>query len=73
MPHQTQPYPVGEPFVPQDIPITPDGVKVEPGTNHVPNYGRLFTPFWTEGVIMKPGSNGGRDIAGYVSITLAKK
>jgi alcohol dehydrogenase (cytochrome c) len=56
---KTQPYPIGDAFVPQDIPITPDGARLEPGTTHIPNYGRIFTPFWTEPTIMKPGSNGG--------------
>ncbi|MEO7549946.1 MAG: PQQ-binding-like beta-propeller repeat protein [Croceibacterium sp.] len=56
---KTQPYPIGEAFVPQEIDITPDGAKLEPGTNHLPNYGRIFTPFWTEPRIMRPGSNGG--------------
>jgi alcohol dehydrogenase (cytochrome c) len=56
---RTQPYPIGDAFVPQDIPITPDGARLEPGANHIPNYGRIFTPFWTEPTIMKPGSNGG--------------
>lgn len=56
---ETQPFPVGEAFVPQDIPITPDGARLEPGTTHIPNGGRIFTPFWTQPTIMKPGSNGG--------------
>lgn len=56
---KTQPYPIGQAFVPQEIPITPDGARLEPGTSHLPNYGRIFTPFWTEPTIMRPGSNGG--------------
>jgi hypothetical protein len=51
--------------VPQDIPITPDGARLEPGATHIPNHGRIFTPFWTEGTIMLC------DIAGYIATTLA--
>ncbi len=56
---KTQPYPIGEAAFPQDIMIPPEGMALEPGTNHLPNYGRIFTPFWTTPVIMRPGSNGG--------------
>jgi len=55
----TQPYPVGDSFVPQQIDITPEGARLEPGTNHVPNHGRIFTPFWTDEVTLKPSTNGG--------------
>ena len=48
----TQPYPVGDAFVPQSIPIAPEGLRLV-------NQGRVFTPFWTEGVPMKPGPAGG--------------
>jgi quinohemoprotein ethanol dehydrogenase len=55
----TQPYPVGDAIVPQQIDITPDGARLEPGTTHVPNQGRIFTPFWTDEITVKPGTMGG--------------
>jgi quinohemoprotein ethanol dehydrogenase len=49
----TQPYPVGDAFVPQSIPIPPEGFELING-------GRIFTPFWTdERVVAKPGVWGG--------------
>jgi quinohemoprotein ethanol dehydrogenase len=49
----TQPYPVGDPFIPQFIPIAPEGRRLV-------NNGRIFTPFWTdEAIIAKPGVGGG--------------
>jgi alcohol dehydrogenase (cytochrome c) len=49
----TQPYPRGDAFVPQSIPIPP-------GDMHLVNHGRIFTPFWTdEPVPIKPGVGGG--------------
>jgi quinohemoprotein ethanol dehydrogenase len=48
----TQPYPVGDPVVPHSIDIAPEGY-------HLTNGGRIFTPFWTETVLGKPGSTGG--------------
>src|SRR5690606_7025253 len=49
----TQPYPVGDAFVPQSIPIAPEGVRLV-------NQGRIFTPFWTDApVLIKPGVAGG--------------
>jgi quinohemoprotein ethanol dehydrogenase len=62
-PHQatapTQPYPVGDAIVPQEIDMTPDGAHLAPGTTELPNKGRIFTPFWTEPVMVKPGTMGG--------------
>ncbi|MCP5144382.1 MAG: PQQ-binding-like beta-propeller repeat protein [Gammaproteobacteria bacterium] len=55
----TQPYPTGDAIVPQEITITPEGARLEPGTHHVPNHGRIFTPFWTDEVTVKPGTMGG--------------
>ena len=49
---RTQPHPVGDAFVPQSIPIPPEGFRLV-------NQGRIFTPFWTEGVPAKPGQSGG--------------
>lgn len=49
----TQPYPVGDAFVPQSIPIPPEGATLV-------NEGRIFTPFWTdEPVLVRPGVAGG--------------
>ena len=49
----TQPYPVGDAFVPQSVPIAPEGIALVNG-------GRIFTPFWTDApVVMKPGVAGG--------------
>jgi alcohol dehydrogenase (cytochrome c) len=49
----TQPYPVGDAFVPQHIDIAPEGYKLI-------NEGRIFTPFWSkQDVIAKPAISGG--------------
>jgi quinohemoprotein ethanol dehydrogenase len=48
----TQPYPQGDAFVPQSIPIAPEGATLVNG-------GRIFTPFWTTPTLMKPGPPGG--------------
>jgi quinohemoprotein ethanol dehydrogenase len=48
----TQPYPVGDAFVPQSIPIPPEGYRLI-------NDGRIFTPFYTESRPIKPGPGGG--------------
>jgi alcohol dehydrogenase (cytochrome c) len=48
----TQPYPRGDAFIPQSIPIPPEGRKLV-------NEGRIFTPFWTDPVLVKPGVGGG--------------
>ncbi|MFS8607172.1 MAG: PQQ-binding-like beta-propeller repeat protein, partial [Gammaproteobacteria bacterium] len=48
----TQPYPVGDSFVPQHVDIPPEGYRLVNG-------GRIFTPFWTEPVVLKPWSLGG--------------
>ncbi|MEP7242805.1 MAG: PQQ-binding-like beta-propeller repeat protein [Gammaproteobacteria bacterium] len=55
----TQPYPVGDAVVPQEIDMIPDGVRLAPGSTELPNKGRIFTPFWTEPVSVKPGTMGG--------------
>ncbi len=49
----TQPYPVGDAFVPQSVDIQPSGFPP------LVNEGRIFTPFWTEGTVAAPGSLGG--------------
>lgn len=43
----TQPYPIGDAVVPQEIDIAPEEVGLV-------NQGRIFTPFWTELLIYKP-------------------
>ncbi len=48
----TQPYPIGDPLVPHEIDIVPEGFKLVNG-------GRIFTPFWDEPVIVKPQATGG--------------
>ncbi len=48
----TQPYPVGDAFVPQEIDIAPEGTTLV-------NKGRIFTPFWTDPIPLKPASVGG--------------
>jgi alcohol dehydrogenase (cytochrome c) len=49
----TQPYPKGDAFVPQSIPIAPEGTELV-------NQGRIFTPFWTDRPVpIKPGVGGG--------------
>ena len=55
----TQPYPVGDSIVPQQIDLIPDGARLAPGTTELPNHGRIFTPFWTQPVMAKPGTMGG--------------
>ena len=49
---RTQPYPVGDAVVPQQIDIDPFG-------HTLVNDGRIFTPFWREGVAVTPGPIGG--------------
>jgi len=48
----TQPFPVGDAFVPQSMSIAPEGFRLV-------NEGRIFTPFWTEPIVAKPGQGGG--------------
>ena len=55
----TQPYPVGDAVVPQQIDIVPEDARRLPGSSQIPNDGRIFTPFWTEPTMMKPGTMGG--------------
>lgn len=48
----TQPYPVGDPFVPHEIKMAPEGYDMV-------NQGRIFTPYWTDPVVVAPGLAGG--------------
>jgi alcohol dehydrogenase (cytochrome c) len=52
----TQPHPLGDAFVPQSIPIAPEGTTLV-------NQGRIFTPYWTQPVLAKPGPPGGANWA----------
>jgi alcohol dehydrogenase (cytochrome c) len=53
---RTQPHPVGDAFVPQSIAIAPEGFRLV-------NQGRIFTPFWTDPIVAKPGQGGGANWA----------
>jgi alcohol dehydrogenase (cytochrome c) len=55
----TQPFPVGDSIVPQEIDIVPEGANLVPGSGDIPNKGRIFTPFWTTPISVKPGTMGG--------------
>ena len=48
----TQPFPVGDPVVPQSIDIPPAGFRLV-------NEGRIFTPYWDRVVVAKPSPWGG--------------
>ena len=48
----TQPYPRGDAFVPHQVDIAPEDFPLV-------NQGRIFTPFWTDGVVAKPSYIGG--------------
>ncbi len=52
----TQPIPRGDAFVPQWIDVAPEGFTLV-------NQGRVFTPFWMEGVVAKPSARGGANWA----------
>jgi alcohol dehydrogenase (cytochrome c) len=48
----TQPFPIGDPVVPQSIDIPPAGFELV-------NEGRIFTPFWDKRIVSKPNGLGG--------------
>ena len=48
----TQPHPRGDAFVPQHLEIAPEGYPLVNG-------GKIFTPYWTDYIIAKPGILGG--------------
>lgn len=52
----TQPYPVGDSFIPQFIDVAPEGVNLV-------NQGRIFTPFDHTPVLVQPGLAGGANWA----------
>ena len=53
----TQPYPIGDAFVPQSVETQIEGYPP------LVNGGRIFTPFWTEGVLASPSAAGGANWA----------
>lgn len=55
----TQPFPVGDSIVPQEIAIPPEGAPLIPGTGAIPDHGRIFTPFWDREIMLKPSTSGG--------------
>jgi quinohemoprotein ethanol dehydrogenase len=55
----TQLYPLGDAIVPQSIDIPPEGASLLPGGAALVNDGKIFTPFWTEPIAVKPGTMGG--------------
>jgi quinohemoprotein ethanol dehydrogenase len=55
----TQPYPRGDAIVPQEIDIVPEGADLLPGSGDIKNHGRIFTPYLTEQIMVKPSTTGG--------------
>src|ERR1700722_4658227 len=55
----TQPYPLCDALVPQEIDMIPDGLRLPPGATELPNKGRIFTPYWTQDVAVKHETKGG--------------
>ena len=49
---KTQPIPRGDAFVPQSVDIAPEDFPLV-------NQGRIFTPFWKNAIVAKPGARGG--------------
>jgi alcohol dehydrogenase (cytochrome c) len=49
---RTQPIPRGDAFVPHSVDIAPEDYTLV-------NQGRIFTPFWKEPIVAKPGARGG--------------
>jgi quinohemoprotein ethanol dehydrogenase len=48
----TQPFPIGDAFVPLSMDIAPEGFELV-------ERGGIFTPYWTDYVLAKPGLRGG--------------
>ncbi|WP_449538977.1 PQQ-dependent dehydrogenase, methanol/ethanol family [Ferdinandcohnia sp. Marseille-Q9671] len=53
----TQPYPVGDAFIPQEV--TEDDVKKDFPEDWKGITGKIFTPFWEEFVTLRPSPQGG--------------
>ena len=49
---KTQPIPRGDAFIPQSVDIAPEDYPLV-------NQGRIFTPFWKDAIVAKPGARGG--------------
>src|ERR1051326_4129253 len=48
----TQQIPRGDAFIPQSVDIAPEDLPLV-------NHGRIFTPFWKDPIVAKPGARGG--------------
>jgi len=57
----TQPHPVGDAFVPQNI--TEEDVKRDLSSDFSGKFGPIFTPFWDEPTVIKPSPQGGANWA----------
>jgi quinohemoprotein ethanol dehydrogenase len=55
----TQPYPRGDAIVPQEIDTVPEGADLLPGSGEIKNHGRIFTPYFTDQIMVKPATMGG--------------
>lgn len=55
----TEPYPIGDAIVPQSIDTPPENVPSLTEGGRIVNDGKIFTPFWTEPIALKPGTMGG--------------
>ena len=55
----TQPYPRGDAIVPQEIEMVPEGADLQGGTGEIKNHGRIFTPYFTDQIMVKPATMGG--------------
>ncbi|MFC4410923.1 PQQ-binding-like beta-propeller repeat protein [Chungangia koreensis] len=53
----TQPFPVGDAFVPQEV--TKEDVERDLGPEFEGEIGGIFTPFWDVPITLKPGPQGG--------------
>ncbi|MFJ7827762.1 PQQ-binding-like beta-propeller repeat protein [Psychrobacillus sp. NPDC096623] len=53
----TQPFPVGDSFVPQAV--TEEDIKKDLSSDFSGEIGSIFTPFWDVPVTLKPGPSGG--------------
>ncbi|SDN70225.1 alcohol dehydrogenase (cytochrome c) [Psychrobacillus sp. OK028] len=53
----TQPFPIGDAFVPQGV--TEEDVKKDLGPEFTGEIGDIFTPFWDVPITLKPGTFGG--------------
>jgi alcohol dehydrogenase (cytochrome c) len=45
--------------VPQEIDIVPEGADLLPGSGDIKNHGRIFTPYLTDQIMVKPSTTGG--------------